>query len=86
MWANNVRATTRGQVANCVLMDNRLVVRVISAGERRPAGNFDLLAVVSDYGDHTKIRFYPPNGYSAGQGQALKAPMHKLGRRGLNVV
>lgn len=75
IWHNNVRASSRGQKPGFVLMDNKYLVKVTTNQTEKPVG-CDFLALVTDYGDHQKIRFFDKKGKEA------KAFLYHKGRLG----
>lgn len=80
MWANNVRATTRGQRPGRILMANRWVVfcSADDYGSRVPPG-CHFLALVRDYGDHQRVRLFDR------RLKQIPAAFYRLGRRGLPI-
>lgn len=74
MWANNVRATVRGQNAGSVLMLGKYKVWCTEDQmEDRPKG-YDFLALVRDYKDFCTVRLFNK------KGKQLKAAFYHAGR------
>lgn len=79
MWANNVRATTEGQVPGTVLMQGKYKVYCTDDQMEEMPKGYNYLALVRDYGDIFRIRVFNK------KGEELRAAFYHLGRLGLKI-
>lgn len=62
MWDNDVQATTRCMRADCVQMQERWnVFCTVNSNDVCP-GWADFMALVTDYGDHKRVKFFTSKG------------------------
>lgn len=79
-WANNVRATTRGQPPGCVLINGKWLVGDYAVRGAKNAPRCDFWALVRDYGGIVRVEMH------GSRDKPIKSMFYRLGRRGESVA